>query len=325
MALPFQALLLLWVLAAHAAAAHALAVLWLREERLSRRLLAAGVLVIALLAATAQGLIHLHLFRPLPLGLAALVPAALAAWAARNGEWRRILRADAEGTVDALRDWFALPGGWFFWPAGLMLAFLALRGLLAPPMAWDALSFHMVVAGKFVQEGGSFVLGFPGTLGILEYHPRLFESLAALAMVPFHSDLPVNLVNFFSGLLAVLGFYVAGGALGVPARRLRAGAALALFLPAFAAYLPTQYVDPAAAALAMAGTALVASWFAGGAWPLAPAGVLALSLGFGMKAYDLTPLAVGVALALAFGLARRALTMRRAAALLLAACAITPR
>jgi hypothetical protein len=143
-------------------------------------------------------------------------------------------------------------------------------------------------------------------------------------MLPFHSDLPANLVNMFSGLLAVLAIYVMGGALGLSPGRLKAGVALGAFLPAFAAYLPTQYVDPAAAALAMAGTALLAVWFAGGAWPAAPLGVLALALGFGLKPYGVTPLAVGTALALGFGFARRALTARRCAVLLLAACVGLP-
>jgi hypothetical protein len=321
MAVILQALLLLWVLAAHAAAAHVLAARWLPGERLSRRLLAAGVLLAALLCATAQGLLLLRLFRAAPLGLAALLPAAFAAWAAHRRGWGASLRADAGGVLGALRGWFALPGGWFFWPAGFMVLFLALRGLLAPPLSWDALAFHMVVAGWLVQEGAPFTLGFPDTLGILEHHPRLFESLVALLMLPFHSDLPANLANFFFGLLGVLGFYVAGGALGVPERRLRAGVALAAFLPAFAAYWPTQYVDPAAAGLAMAGTALAAAWFSGGPWALAPLGALGLSLGFAMKPYGITAVAAGAVLLTAFGLARRVLSLRRAAVLCLAAAA----
>ena len=324
MAVIAQTLLLLWILGAHAAGAHALAALWLPDERLSRRLLAAGVLFAALLAAATQSLILLHLFRPLPAGLAALPSAAVAVWVFRRRGRPRALKDDAAGTVDAARRLFALPGGWFFWIAGALWTFLGLRAILSPPLAWDSLYFHMLASGEFVQEGGLFTLGFPGTLSFQAAHPRLFESLVAVLMLPFHADTLANLANFFSGGLALLAFWVAGGALGVEERRLKAGMALASCLPAFAAYWSTQYVDPSAAALALAGTALLAARFSGGSKAMAPIGLLALSLGFGMKPYGVTPLAVGAVLAFGFEAVKRTLTPRRAAVLLLAVCAGLP-
>lgn len=139
----------------------------------------------------------------LGLGLVGLyTPAAL---------WALLIAAAALGR-SGLRDWLAdaqalVRGGWpaEAWPrflAAFTLAALALALLhaLAPPIAWDALMYHLdgprsyLDAGRIVARPDNPYLGFPQGV----------ETLYGLSMALFGRDTAAAPLHFGLGLLALL-------------------------------------------------------------------------------------------------------------------------
>ncbi len=57
------------------------------------------------------------------------------------------------------------------------------RGLVAPPLAWDALTYHLFKAGRWVQQGANLIQAAPGAWGYYEYFPGAGESYWAWAML----------------------------------------------------------------------------------------------------------------------------------------------
>jgi 4-amino-4-deoxy-L-arabinose transferase-like glycosyltransferase len=183
----------------------------------------------------------LHLFRvPAAAFLgAALAIGAQAAWGS-GSRWTR------DGEV--VRSWLR-------WAVdsriALILAVVALASVIAgvravqmPPLAWDSLTYHLVLAAKWVQAGAR--IGFPAPDGMDGYghFPFNGEALAAWLLLPFHGDELVNLLNFPFLFLLVLGLYALSRELGT-------GRATAVLIsccvglaPMFFAYLTTAYVDP---------------------------------------------------------------------------------
>ena len=242
------AALLLFVAGAYASYAFAIGAL--PGERCSARLSAAVTTYYALLASVFVALSAVRAFR---LAIALPVMLVLAAaghlWARRRGPPIRQFQEDLHAARAALREvgrlrWIAV--------AAIPVLWRTVRGLVTPPLGWDALTYHLVKAGQWVQAGGFVPLTGPDNNVAADYFPPYGDVLWAWAMLPVRGD----------GLLALAGLAVWGSILVTAyacARTIGAGrpssflAALAIALtPAAASLVTGTFIDNAVLALLLA-------------------------------------------------------------------------
>ena len=147
-------------------------------------LLAYAIFYLSFAMLLAPGLFGLWTALPLILILAAALHFVL-----RGAEAAALLRLDALRLRDLARD-FAVGlfvGGeraaLYGLPQAIILALLAtvvvarvLRGLVAPPLGWDALLYHLFRAGRWIQQGQDVVQAAPDTWGFCEYYPAAGDS-----------------------------------------------------------------------------------------------------------------------------------------------------
>ncbi len=235
--------------------------------------------IAALLAATAEAVaIALllgaigHLFLPWALALQLILVVALLRWPRRltSEELRRPLAVLAGRAWSRLREHAAL--------AVITLSALgseALRGLLRPPLSWDSLMYHLLLAANWLQSGN--------LQPVFGYHPVNYYGFVPANgslwlwwwMAPSHSELYVNLAYFPQCLL--LGLATGGIARQLGARRWWPLASfLVLLTPTVARYAATQYVD------VFLSSALLSACFFGCLWLREPRAVSASLAGVGL-------------------------------------------
>lgn len=192
----------------------------------------------------------------------------------------------------------------------------ALRGLLRPPLSWDSLMYHLLLAGTWLQRGdldpvfGAYPVNYYG------FAPANGAVWFWWWMAPSHSELYVNLASLPHWALVGL---AAGGV----ARQLGAARSwplatfLVLLTPTVVRFAATQYVD------LFLGASLVSAAFFGLRWlrePRAAAAALAgmgLGLAAGAKVLGI-PYSGALAAALVLGAAGLGSWRRRAPHLALA-------
>jgi hypothetical protein len=211
------------------------------REPLAVRLVASGLFASAAVLLTFLVAIPIGAFRPLPLAAAwtVMTIAAHVAW----GRGREV-PDDARRLREVVR-WLwtsrlrVLVAAGVAWSVGIA----AVRALSMPPLSWDTLTYHLYFAGTWVQGGGLFPPGGPDGLDGYSHFPFDGEAFAAWLMMPFHTDVLVNLLNFPFLVLAALAVYALARELGV-ARGVAAAASAAVVLsPMNFAYVTTAYVD----------------------------------------------------------------------------------
>jgi hypothetical protein len=280
-----------------ASAARSLAASLLPQATSSLRLTGAGVLWVALLVAGFRLLAAVSLFGAVP----ALVLFAIVAWLSGRRGVRPLLET-------GVRPLFATRWALALVPGAAVLLASTLRGLAAPPLGWDALTYHLFRAGRWVRDGRLGVQGAPDAWGYYEWFPRTGDSLWSWALLGLRDG----------GLLAAAGLVVLAGvalaayalarALGATREgALLAGGAVAL-IPAAANALTVAYVDNTVLALTLAGTALaIEAIRTRGAGSTILAG-LALGLACATKYSMLQPLA-GAVLVIAWAAGVRTATL----------------
>jgi hypothetical protein len=141
------------------------------------------------------------------------------------------------------------------WPRWLLLAAVLppgarlLRGLAAPPLAWDSLTYHLVKAGRWVQNGGHAPLLAPDAWGYYEFFLPYGDVLWAWAMLPVRGDgflAPAGLLVWMS---ALVGAYGTARVLGARRSMAVPVALVTAFLPAVVNNLTSAYVDTLVLAL----------------------------------------------------------------------------
>ncbi|MFT5431374.1 MAG: hypothetical protein ACI9OJ_002069, partial [Myxococcota bacterium] len=84
--------------------------------------------------------------------------------------------------------------------AGLV-AVIAVRTLILPPLGWDSVTYHGVKVGEFLQTQGAVVLDTPGGFHLYRLFPDGAEILTAWTALPFSSDLLTGLGELLQWLL----------------------------------------------------------------------------------------------------------------------------
>jgi hypothetical protein len=195
----------------------------------------------------------------------------------------------------------------------------ALRGLLRPPLSWDALMYHLLLAARWLQRGDLAPVLGPVPINYYGFAPGNGAIWLWWWMAPSHGELYVNLAFLPQWLL--LGLAAGGMARQLGARRWWP---LASFLvattPAVVRFAATPYVDIPTAACLLAAAFFALLWLEEPRWSTALLCGPGLGLAAGTKVLGLAYAAAlaAAALLLARGGWRRRLP-QAAAALALAA------
>lgn len=247
--------------------------------RWSGAFLLAGWSLVALfwLLSPARGF-RLAVVLPLWLGIAT---AATLAWG-RGPTARCALCLDASRALSAFRSLDRLRRALAV-AVGAVAAVRILRGLAEPPLGWDALTYHLVKAGRWVQEAGFAPFRAPDAWGYYDYFAEAGDVLWAWAMLPVRGDaliVPAGALVWVAGLVGVYAVCRELGARRNPA----ASAALAVgAMPAVLSYLTSAYVDNVTLAAWALGSVFVVRLARGGPLREASLAVAGLALAVGTK------------------------------------------
>src|SRR5262249_38442324 len=117
---------------------------------------------------------------------------------------RRALRADVERVVSALRALARSNARWVALPLALLLAASCLRASVAPPLAWDALTYHLVKAARWGAGAGLYADDAPDAWGYYRWFSWVPEVPWAWALLPLSSDLALGAVNIAIALATLI-------------------------------------------------------------------------------------------------------------------------
>jgi hypothetical protein len=199
------------------------------------------------------------------------------------------------------------------------VAIEALRGLIRPPLSWDSLMYHLLLAGTWLRDRNLFPVFGNIPVNYYGYVPANGSIWFWWWMAPSHSELYVNLASLPHWLLL-------GLATGAVARHLGArrhwplAAFLVLLTPTVIRFVATEYVDIFVGAVFVAAAFFALRWLREPNWSFALFIGMGLGLAAGAKVLGI-PYAIALA-GLAMPLARGAWSRRAGqvvAALLMAA------
>lgn len=250
----------------------------------SARLAATAVAACWLLTAAFWLLVPFGGFRlPVALVLFAGLAVALHRLLGRGAEPRARLRRDLSHARARLVAVVRTPSGWALGGLALVAAVRLLRGTASPPLGWDALTYHLYKAGRWVQLGDLAPQPAPDAWSYYEYFPVVGDALWAWAMLPVSSDTLITAAGFLVWVGLFLGVYAGGRELGAtPERAALAGGAVCA-LPSALPYLSSGYVDNTVAAFFALGALFTIRVWRRGDLREAPLAVGALGLMVGTK------------------------------------------
>ena len=221
--------------------AYALAVALLPDQAGSRRLAATATIAIALAAAW---FLIAGSLGVLSVGATSAVFIGGGLWALTRRE--QLAQPLADDATLMREAWQELRRSRTCWvlvlPAAVGLLRLG-RALAHPPLATDALTYHLLRAGHWVQAGGLAHEPAPDMWGYADFYPPVGDGLWALAMLPVHGDALLGPASFAVWLAGPLGAYACARGLGAE-RDLAAltGGTIAC-LPAVLVFATSGYVD----------------------------------------------------------------------------------
>jgi len=253
-----------------------------RAASTSVRWCATAVAAAWLLVAAFWLLVPFGLFRlPAALVLFAALAAGLGRLAGGAAEAAGRLRLDLSRARSRLAGLLRAPAGWALGALALVAGVRLLRGTASPPIGWDALTYHLYKAGRWVQLGDLAPQPAPDAWSYYEYFPVVGDVYWAWVMLPVRSDLLITAAGALVWAALLLGVYAAARELGAtPERAALAGGAVCA-MPSVLPYLSSAYVDNTVAALFALGALFVLRVWRRRALSEAPlaAGALALMVG----------------------------------------------
>ncbi|ATB43841.1 hypothetical protein CYFUS_009321 [Cystobacter fuscus] len=178
----------------------------------------------------------------------------------------------------------------------LLVGARLLRGLAAPPLAWDSLTYHLVKAGRWVQSGRDEILLAPDAWSYYQYFLPYGDALSAWAMLPAHGDGFLAPAGGLIWLSALVGAYGMARGLGARWRMAVPAALAAVFVPIVMAALTASYVDNTILALFLLAMALLLASLRPGRQGERVAAMAALGVLAGIKPGGLPVFCLGGAL-----------------------------
>ena len=175
------------------------------------------------------------------------------------------------------------PARWVYVLAAFFGTLTIARALMLPTVGWDAMTYHFVKAGMWVQSGGPIPMQAPGGWQAYRSFFGGGEIFTAWAMLPFGNDLLACGVDLAWWGLSALALYALGGEFGLRVRHRWATVVYVSFLPAVWDAVGWGYVDLANNALSLMGLVFAIRFLRTRHPPLILLGVLALGLASGVK------------------------------------------
>ena len=219
---------------------------------------------------------------------------------------RQALRVDVERVGAVWQEWRQS------WPAAITLAAIGAlvgvrlaRSLLAPPLAWDSFTYHLVKPASWIQTGGFATEAAPDAWGYYEYFQPYGEVLWAWAMLPVRGDALIGPAGLLVWATGVLGVYAASRAFGAGMRPATLAALAVGLTPSVINFATTGYVDNTSLALFALSLAFLQRWLRGGAPVDALMTIGGLAVLGGVKFSTLPPVALGMTIVALSLVARR--------------------
>lgn len=201
---------------------------------------AIGMLCICLIIIIFMVTAHLHLFDR---GVVTVLCLVLAIIAHLTLKHHCALSIELKAITNWLKWAIASRGNLLFITVVVVISISTIRALLMPPLSWDSLVYHLFFAGTWVQQKGMVLLSVPIEMDACTHFPINGEMIAAWAMLPFHSDLMVNLINFPFFLLGSFAFYALAREFNLNKKFASLLVCLVCFSPMIYSYITTTYVD----------------------------------------------------------------------------------
>lgn len=173
-----------------------------------------------------------------------LIPAAVVALRWSRADFAADRRALCAGAGELVRGSARIP---LLVVTGILSLYVA-RGLVSPPIAWDALTYHLVHAARWIQHGALTPQSAPDAWGYYEYFPYAGEVLWAWAMLPLHGDALLAPASGAIVVLVGLSAFASARALHVGRDRSLLVALSIVATPAVLAFTGSAYVDTTALA-----------------------------------------------------------------------------
>jgi hypothetical protein len=95
------------------------------------------------------------------------------------------VRSDLATAAGFLRTQVRGPGGWPLVLLAMVAGARMLRGSGSPPLGWDSITYHLLRAGRWVQDGALVKEIAPDAWSYYEYYPVTGDILWAWAFLPF--------------------------------------------------------------------------------------------------------------------------------------------
>lgn len=170
--------------------------------------------------------------------------------------WRKHRNISAE--IEPIRCWIkdGLNSRWavLIIICGFVVLLSLSRALLMPPLAWDCLSYHLPFAALWIKKGALLFFSAPDQISENVHFPINGDIFAAWLLLPFHTDVLVNTMNFPITLLGGIACYAIARELGLTRKEASFAPALICFAPMIYSQITTQYIDNAVFAFSSAAT-----------------------------------------------------------------------
>lgn len=132
---------------------------------------------------------------------------------------------------------------WAALPMALVAGARLLKGLVAPPMAWDAMTYHLPKAAFWIQGGSLRLPDLPDAWSSYRWLRSAGDILFSWVMLPTHSDLLLGLFGFAIWLLVLIAAARLARELGAKNDLAWLAGAVCASLPAVFAFMTANYVD----------------------------------------------------------------------------------
>lgn len=166
----------------------------------------------------------------------------------------RDLEADSEPLTTWLRDGLSSRWAALIIICGFVVVLSLSRALLMPPLAWDCLSYHLPFATLWIKKGTLLLFNAPDQISENVHFPINGDIFASWLMLPFQTDIVVNIMNFPITLLGGISCYAIARELGLTRKEASFAPALICFAPMVYSQITTQYIDNAVFAFSSAAT-----------------------------------------------------------------------
>ena len=133
--------------------------------------------------------------------------------------------------------------------ATLVFGLHVARGIFAPSLAWDDLTYHLTRPARWLQAGGYTIEPAPNAWGYSEYFPPIGDIVWAWTMMPVGNDSLLVFANVLICAAIGVSLFAAARLTGASESAAVLGAATLIMTPSIVHYVPSGYVDPLTVAL----------------------------------------------------------------------------